>query len=150
MQAIKGNYTEWCPVYFWSKGSFTRCDVRLRFLRYRNWIVWMLMTLFTWCDLLCVCDVTHEWVPYPFCVIAMCNSKVSILQITSKPITPCEQFQKIACIKLLLHAGQIAPCEQTLKSEAVFHITQCNDYLSATSDPLKLHCYRQVKSISSN
>ena len=49
------------------------------------------MTLFTWCDLLClrcilVCDVSHEWVPYLFCAIAMCDSNVSTLQIASKPI----------------------------------------------------------------
>ena len=34
-------------------------------LRFRNWIVWMLMTLFTRCDFMCVrysgvCNVTHE------------------------------------------------------------------------------------------
>ena len=65
----------------------------------------MLKTLFTWCDLLCmrcilVCDVRHEWVPYLFYVIAMCNFNVSTLQIAFKPIAPCEQFHKNACIKL--------------------------------------------------
>ena len=104
--------------YVKSLGSFTQYDVRLRFLRYRNWIVWLLMTLFTWCDLLCVqcilvCHVTHEWVPYLFCVIVMCDSNVSTLQIASKPIALCEQFHKNACIKLLSHAVQIAPCERT-------------------------------------
>ena len=79
------------------KGSFTRCDVRLRFLRYRNRIAWLLMTLFTCSDLLCVqcilvCDVAHEWVSYLFCAIVMCDSNVSTLQIASKPIALCEQF----------------------------------------------------------
>ena len=105
------------------KGSFTRCDVRLRFSRYRNLIVWLLMTLFTQYDLLfmqciLVCNVAHEWVPYQFCAIAMCDSNVSTLQIASKPNAPCEQFHKKACIKLLSHAEQIALCERTLKGSA--------------------------------
>ena len=62
------------------KGSFTRCDVRLRFLRYRNWIVWLLMTMFMRCDLLCVqcilvCYVTNEWVPYLFCTVWTISQK---------------------------------------------------------------------------
>ena len=116
------NWIVWLlmTLFTWCNLSFTQCDVRLRFLRYRNWIVWLLMTLFTWCDLLCmqcilVCDVTHEWFPYLFCVIAMCDSNVSTLQIASKLITPCEQFHKNACIKLLSHANRIARCERTFK-----------------------------------
>ena len=43
----------------------------------------MSMILFIWCncdyhshiDLICVCDVAHDWVPYPFCETAMCDSK---------------------------------------------------------------------------
>ena len=98
----------------------------LRFLRNRNWIAWLLMTLFTWCDLLCmrcwvVCDVAHEWVLYLFCAIPMCDSMcdsnvrfyVSTLQITSKPIASCEQFHKNACTEPLSHAQQIAQCERT-------------------------------------
>ena len=108
------------------KGSFARCNVWLRFLKYRNWIVWMLMTLFTWCDLLCmwcilVCDVAHEWVPYLFCAIVVCDSYVNTLQITSKPITLCEQIHKNACIKLLSHTEQIAPCEWTLNHKKKCH-----------------------------
>ena len=75
-------------------------------LRYRKWIVWMLMMIFTWCDFLCmwcsgVCDVTHEWVPYPFCAIVMCDSNINTLQIASTTIALCEQFHKIACKKML-------------------------------------------------
>ena len=44
-------------------------------LRLRKWIVWISMTLFIWCDFTCVrctgvCNVAHDWVPYPFCAIA--------------------------------------------------------------------------------
>ena len=64
------------------KGPFTRCDffwMRLRFFYRMQWVVWMLIVLFTWCDFMCmrctgVCDVAHEWVPYLFCAIAMCDS----------------------------------------------------------------------------
>ena len=61
-----------------------------------------------------MCDVTHEYVPYLFCAIVMCDSNVSTLQIASKPITLCEHFHKNACIKLLTHTEQIALCEWTL------------------------------------
>ena len=96
------------------------CD----FLRYRNWIVWLLMTLFTRCDLLCVqcilvCDVAHEWVPNLFCAIVMCDSNISTLQIASKPIASCDQFHKNARTEPLSHAEQIAPCERTLNQEAL-------------------------------
>ena len=74
------------------------------------------MILFTRLCIL-VCDVPHEWVLYLFCVIAMCDSNVSTLQIASKPIASCEQFYKNTCIKLLLHAEQIALCEWTFKWE---------------------------------
>ena len=60
------------------KGSFTLYDMRLRFFNRMEWAVWMLMILFTWCDcdaFLCMmCDITFEWVPYPFCNCD-CDSK---------------------------------------------------------------------------
>ena len=62
------------------------------------------MVRFALCGYILVCDVTHEWVPYLFCAIEICDSNVSILKIASKPIAPCEQFHKNACIKLLSHA----------------------------------------------
>ena len=68
------------------KGSFTLCDVRLRFFNRMEGVVWMLIILFTWCDsdaFLCVmCDITFEWVPDPFCNCD-CDSKKS-------HIVPCE------------------------------------------------------------
>ena len=87
------------------------------------------MTLFTWCNLLCVqcilvCDVTHEWVPYLFCVIVMCDSNVSTLQIASKPITPCEQFHKNTCLKLLSHAEQISSYEQAFRVQSHMRFTE--------------------------
>ena len=67
-----------------------------------EWIVCGFREVFTWCNLLCmrcisVCDVTHEWVPYPFCVIAMCDSNMYTQKIVSTPIALCEQFHKIMC-----------------------------------------------------
>ena len=56
----------------------------------------------------------------------MCDSNVSALQITSKPIAPCEQFHKNACIKLLLHAEQIAPCERALTEER--SLDECEEH----------------------
>ena len=60
------------------------------------------MEVFTWCNLLClrcifVCNVAHQWVPYPSCVIVMCDSSINTLQIATTPIAPCEQFHKISC-----------------------------------------------------
>ena len=46
-----------------------------------QWVVWIPMRLFIWCDFdhhsrICVWDVAHEWVPYLFYVIAMCYSNI--------------------------------------------------------------------------
>ena len=37
----------------------------------------------------CVRHRAQDWVPHPFCAIAMHDSNVSTLEITSKPIAPC-------------------------------------------------------------
>ena len=50
--------------------SESDCDFFYRM----QWVVWMSMMLFRWsdCDVF-LCDVAHEYVPHPFCVITMCD-----------------------------------------------------------------------------
>ena len=81
-----------------------------------------------------MCDITHEWVPYLFCVIGMCDSNVSTLQIASKPIAPCEQFHKNTCIKLLSHAEQIVLCERTLTLNLLWFIHTCDSLRDCVCD----------------
>ena len=74
----------WCNCYCSHKilkGSFTRCvyfvcDCNLFTCDFMKWNG--LYVVFTWWDLLymwciSVFDVVHEWAPYPFCAIAMCD-----------------------------------------------------------------------------
>ena len=92
-----------------SHGTMCDCD----FLRYRNWILWLLMTLFTILE----CDVIHEWVLYLFCVIAICDSNVRTCKYKwyINQSSCVNNFTKThTCIKLLSHAEQIAPSEWTL------------------------------------
>ena len=64
-------------------GSFTWCDflrMRLRFLIACNGLCGgndtVHMVQLQW---IFVCDITHEWVPHPFCAIVMCDSKYTYM-----------------------------------------------------------------------
>ena len=75
----------------------------------KKWVLWMSMILFIWCDCnyhsgICVCDITHEWVPYPFCAIAMFYSYKRY-----------ESQSHYGIKKSQLHSHKIAPCERALK-----------------------------------
>ena len=61
-----------------------------------QWVVWMSMMLFRWCD----CDV-FVWVPYPFCVIAMCDSK-------NNAVALWEQFYRTILKKSQSHSHRMA------------------------------------------
>ena len=62
------------------------------------------MRLFIWCD----CNITvMGFIP----ILCDCDSKIYTQKIASAPITPCEQFHKIAS-----HSERIVPCERTLRS----------------------------------
>ena len=76
-----------------TKGSFTWCDFRIYDCD-KKWVVWMSMILFIWCDCdnrtrICVCDITHDWIPYPFYAIAMYHSNKT--QSHCERIVPCER-----------------------------------------------------------
>ena len=42
----------------------------------------------------CVCNVTHEWVPYSFCAIAMCDSNICIANRIQDPSNCVDNFIK--------------------------------------------------------
>ena len=82
----------------------------------KKWVVWMLMILFIWCNCdyhsrICVCDIVHEWVPYPFCGIAMCYSYKRYESQSHHG----NSFTKSHLKKSQLHSHKIAPCERGLK-----------------------------------
>ena len=111
-----------------------------------EWIVCRFMEVVTRCNLLCVwcisvCNVAHEWVPYPFSVIAMCNSNICIhsklhqhpshrvnnfiklhvnkLQSQTKKRT---MWTNLHCMRMLFISLQLVPCIGNYTVKPVIYI----------------------------
>ena len=81
-----------------------------------------------------MCDITHEWVPYPFCVIAMCNS----YKRYESQFALCEQFHKIAFKKSQSHSHNTSPYERAFsrdQSTEVFPLHMFQSYALLTELP---------------
>ena len=95
----------------------------------------MSMILSIWCNCdncsrICVCNVAHDWVPYPFCAIAMCDSKK--MQSHSERIALREWAFNVA--------GAIAPCEylRWILYNPVVAIKTVQSQLHHVNNPLEM------------